>query len=96
MHEEHKAYVAEEPPNFSCALSDLLSVFVRSKLIHSLLMIPSQFPVNINVSENEQVVNDYTEGDKEATIKEKLELVLITIGGTKLGQEEKSCKKERV
>ena len=84
MHEEHKAYVAEELADFSCALFDLLSVFFRTKLIQSLLMIPSQFPVNIDVSENEQVVNDYTEAYKEATITEKLELVLITIGGPQL------------
>ena len=50
LHDEHKAYVAEEPAYFSCALFDLLSVFVRAKLIQSLLMIPSQFPVNIDVS----------------------------------------------
>ncbi len=97
MHDEHKANVAEEPAYFSCALFDLLSVFVRAKLIQSLLMIPSQLPVNIDVSENEQAVYDYTLDYKEAKIKEILELVLIIIiGGGPFGQEEKSCKHERV
>jgi len=96
LHDEHKANVAEELTDFSCALFDLLSFFFRAKLIQSLLMIPSQFPVNIDVSENEQVVYDNSEANKEANIKEKLEMVLITIGGPQLGQEEKSCKDERI
>ena len=80
MHDEHKAYVAEEPAHFTSALCDLLSVIARTKLIQSLLMIPFQFPENINVSENEHVVNDNTTADKEATIIDILELILIVRG----------------
>ena len=63
LHDEHYANIKEEAAYFSCALFDLLSFFICTKLIQSLLMITFQFPVNINVCKNEKAADDNTLAD---------------------------------